>query len=149
MTEGTPAGELHAFPGRYFDAWHGDDQAGFDAILAPSFTWIDPSLPGPLTSLEGAHDFFTRSKTSFPDLHFESVGDVLIDEGGRRVAATWRMTGKHQAEGLPPDVPATGNAIDVVGTDVFTLDGEGRATEIRACYDAMTLAAQLGLLGQG
>lgn len=147
MTDAGRREALSSFPSRYFAAWHGDDQGGFDSLLASSFRWIDPSLPEPLSSLDGAHDFFSRSKTSFPDLHFESLGDALVDEAGGRVAATWRMTGKHAAEGLPPDVPATGNRIDVIGTDVFTLDGEGRATEVRACYDAMTLAGQLGLLG--
>ena len=138
---------LAAFPGRYFAAWHGDDVGAFAGILASTFSWIDPSLPEPLVSLEGADDFYTRSRTSFPDLHFEPLGEVLVDGAGGRVAAMWRMTGTHQGEGLPPGVPATGKSIDVVGTDVFTVDAEGRATEIRACYDAMTLGGQLGLLG--
>lgn len=138
---------LVEFPSRYFEAWHGDDAGTFDALLASSFTWIDPSLPEPLRSVDGVHDFFTNSKTSFPDLHFESLGAALIDDGGNRVAATWRMTGTYGAEALPPGVSATDKSIDVVGTDVFTLDADGRATEIRACYDAMTMAGQLGLLG--
>jgi steroid delta-isomerase-like uncharacterized protein len=138
---------LEGFPARYFDAWHGDDAHGFDPLLGPSFAWLDPSLPEPLTTADAARDFFTRSKTSFPDLHFESLGAVMTDEKGRRVAATWRMTGTHSAEALPPQVPATNRSIDVIGTDVFTLDPDGRAVEIRACYDAMTMAGQLGLLG--
>jgi steroid delta-isomerase-like uncharacterized protein len=138
---------LVEFPARYFDTWHGDDAKAFEALLASSFTWIDPSLPAPLATLERVHDFFTQSKTSFPDLRFESLGAVLVDEDGRRVAATWRMTGTHTAEGLPAGVPATNKGIDVIGTDVFTLDAEGRASEIRACYDAVTMAGQLGLLG--
>ena len=138
---------LTDFPDRYFDAWHGDDAGAFDGLLAASFTWVDPSLPEALSHLDGAHDFFTGSKTSFPDLHFESLGAVLIDESGRRVAVTWRMTGTHTAEALPPGVRATGKSIDVSGTEGFTLDADGRATEIRACYDAMTMAGQLGLLG--
>lgn len=138
---------LSAFPASYFAAWHGDDKGAFDDLLAPTFAWIDPSLPEPVTALDGAYDFFVRSKTSFPDLRFETIGDVLIDAENHRVAATWRMTGTHTAEALPAGVPPTGRAIEVVGTDVFTLDAEGRATEIRACYDTMTMAAQLGLLG--
>jgi predicted ester cyclase len=138
---------LRGYPARYFAAWHGGDAGAFDELLAPSFTWSDPSLPAALTDAGGVHSFFDASTTSFPDLHFEVLGEVLVDVEGGRVAALWRMTGTHQAEALPPQVAATGNSIDVIGADVFTLASDGRATEIRACYDAMTMAGQLGLLG--
>jgi hypothetical protein len=49
-----------------------------------------------------------------------------------------------------PSLPA-GKAFDVLGTDVFTADGEGQATTIRVTairgyYDGATPARQLGLV---
>jgi len=54
------------------------------------------------------------------------------------------MTGSHQGE-FPPGVPGSGKAFDLLGTDVFTVDAEGRATEIRAYYDSVGLLRQIGL----
>lgn len=41
--------------------------------------------------------------------------------------------------------PPTSKPFDITGTDVWTVDGEGRATSIRAYYDTATLVRQLGL----
>ena len=135
------------YPARYFAAWNGRDVRAAGGLLADGFAWRDPSLPAPLGALDEAERFFELSWRSFPDLTFELLGEPLVDPAGTRVAQEWRMTGTHQGEGVPAGVPGTGRPIDVTGTDVFTVDEEGRATEIRACYDAMGLAAQLGLVG--
>jgi steroid delta-isomerase-like uncharacterized protein len=136
---------LARYPLRYFAAWNGRELADVEELLAAEFSWIDPSLPAELTHLDGAHGFFAASWAAFPDLHFTAVGEPLVDEPGGRVGAEWRMTGTHTGAEFPPGVPATGKAFDVLGTDVFTVDADGRATAIRAYYDAATLARQLGL----
>jgi steroid delta-isomerase-like uncharacterized protein len=140
-----PVTALASYPGRYFAAWNGRDTAVIEAILAEDFSWIDPSLPEELTTFDGARAFFESSWQGFPDLAFEAIGDPLVDEGAGRVAQEWRMTGTHTGDGFPPGVPATGNALDVFGTDVFTVDASGLAMSVRAYYDAATLARQLGL----
>jgi steroid delta-isomerase-like uncharacterized protein len=136
---------LTQYPARYFAAWNGHRLDGVDGLLAPVFSWTDPSLPTELTELAGAHGFFQSSWAAFPDIHFEAIGEPLLDEAANRVAAEWRMTGTHTGGEFPPGAPASGKAFDVLGTDVFTVDGEGRAAAIRAYYDAATLARQLGL----
>jgi steroid delta-isomerase-like uncharacterized protein len=146
VTELQTPSAVAAFPARYFDAWNGREAGAASTLLADRFAWRDPSLPAPLSALEDAERFFELSWRSFPDLTFELLGEPLVDEAGGRVAQEWRMTGTHQGEGVPAGVLGTGRPIDVTGTDVFTLDETGRATEIRACYDAMGLAAQLGLV---
>jgi steroid delta-isomerase-like uncharacterized protein len=143
----TQAPELLAsYPERYFGAWNARDLAVVETILAPSFSWIDPSLPGELRDYEGARGFFAASWQGFPDIAFEAIGDVLVDDAGSRVAAEWRMTGTHTGEGFPPGVPPTGRAFDLTGTDVFTIGDDGRATAVRAYYDSISLARQLGLV---
>jgi len=136
---------LARYPSRYFAVWNGRELADVDELLAAEFSWIDPSLPAELTQLAGAHGFFEASWAAFPDLRFTAIGEPLVDEPAGRVAAEWRMTGTHTGAEFPPGAPATGRAFDVLGTDVFTVDADGRATAIRAYYDAATLARQLGL----
>lgn len=136
---------LALYPSRYFAAWNGHQLDGTDGLLAPRLRWTDPSLPAELTDLEGAHGFFQMSWAAFPDIRFTALGEPLLDEANRRVAAEWRMTGTHTGAEFPPGAPASGKAFDVLGTDVFTVDDEGRASVIRAYYDAATLARQLGL----
>jgi steroid delta-isomerase-like uncharacterized protein len=136
---------LSSYPARYFAAWNGHDIEGVAGLLASTFSWIDPSLPAELTDQEGAHGFFQSSWLAFPDIQFEAIGEPLVDEAAGRVAHEWRMTGTHTGDGFPPGVPATGKSFDLCGTDVFTVDDQGRATSIRAYYDAATLARQLGL----
>lgn len=143
MTTTTTA--ISTYADRYFAAWNGRDIAVVESILAPRFSWTDPSLPAELTEYDSARGFFQASWQGFPDIAFEAIGAPLVDEAAGRVAQEWRMTGTHTGEGFPPGVPPTGNAFDLTGTDVFTVGEDGRATAIRAYYDAGTLVRQLGL----
>ncbi|SBW22755.1 hypothetical protein FDG2_3086 [Candidatus Protofrankia californiensis] len=136
---------LTTYPTRYFAAWNGRDLDVVAGLLASRFSWVDPSLPAEITDLEGAHGFFQAGWQGFPDLRFDLVGDPLVDEVTGRVAQEWRMIGTHTGEGFPPGVPPTGRAFDLPGTDVFTVDAEGRAIAIHAYWDVTTLARQLGL----
>jgi steroid delta-isomerase-like uncharacterized protein len=134
-----------SYPERCFSAWNQRDLAVVEKILAPSFSWIDPSLPAELTEYEGARGFFAASWQGFPDIAFEAISEPLVDLQGGRVACEWRMTGTHVGEGFPPGIPPTGKAFNLDGTDVFTVADDGRATAIRAYYDSATLLRQLGL----
>jgi steroid delta-isomerase-like uncharacterized protein len=145
MSETAPQ-SLMNFPARYFAGWNDKNLEKVDDLFASTLSWTDPSLPAEVTDLAGAHNFFTTSWAAFPDIHFEQTGEVLVDAENQRIAAEWRMTGTHSGGEFPPGVPASGQAFDVYGTDVFTVDEQGRATVIRAYYDAATLARQLGLV---
>lgn len=141
----TVAQHLATFPERYYAAWNGRDVSVLESIVAPSFSWIDPLLPAELSEYDGARMFFQGAWQGFPDIAFEAIGEPLVDESAGRVAGEWRMTGTHSGEGFPPGVPPTGKPFDIKGTDVWTVDGEGRATSVRAYYDTATLVRQLGL----
>lgn len=134
---------LATVPQRYFDAWNGRDESAIDGVLADRFAWIDPLLPAPLDSLEGAHGFMTGTWAGMSDLRFELVGGPAVDEASGRVAQEWRMLCTHDGEFN--GVPATNKTVDILGTDVFTADGDGRVTEIRAYYDSVSILRQLGL----
>ena len=137
---------LEAYPARYLAAWtQRDIDAALD-VVATELHWIDPSLPGPLTTREEARRFFVASGQGFPDMAFPPVGNPLIDAARGRVAHEWRMTGTHTGDGFPPGVPPTGKAFDVSGTDVWEVDQDGRAVSIHAYWDVATLMNQLGLV---
>lgn len=140
----TTTSALAGYPARYFGAWNGRDLDAVAPLLADTFRWTDPLLPEPLTGLEGAHAFFGGSWAGFPDIAFEMLGPPLVDEAAGTVAQEWRMTGTHQGE-FPAGVAATGKPFDITGTDVFEVDADGRATAVRAYYDALGLMRQLGL----
>ena len=137
---------LEAYPARYLAAWtQRDIDAALD-VVATELHWVDPSLPGPLTTREEARGFFVASWQGFPDMAFHPVGSPLIDAARGRVAHEWRMTGTHTGEGFPPGVPPSGKAFDVSGTDVWEVDQDGRAVSIHAYWDVATLMNQLGLV---
>lgn len=138
--------DLASYPARYFAAWSQRDLATALAVIAPAVDWQDPSLPAPIADHEGAGAFFTSAWAGFPDLEFIAVGTPLLDTVGGRVAQEWRMVGTHTGEGFPPGVPPTGRAFDVSGTDVWEIDGEGRAVSVHAYWNVTTLLTQLGLV---
>jgi len=134
---------IAAIPKQYFAAWNGRDATALDELLAPSFTWTDPLLPSPLDDLEGVHLFLSGSWEGMSDLRFELIGDPAVDDAGSRVAQEWRMLATHDGDfiGTPP----SGNVVDLLGTDVFTVGEDGRVVEIRAYYDSATVLRQLDL----
>lgn len=140
----TDSTTLAGVPKRYFDAWNGRDETAIDGVLADTFTWTDPLLPAPLDSAEGARAFLTGTWAGMSDVRFELVGDAAVDEAGGRVAQEWRMLCTHDGEFN--GIPATNKQVDILGTDVFSADAEGRVTEIRAYYDSATVLRQLGLV---
>jgi steroid delta-isomerase-like uncharacterized protein len=144
MAERSTLEKVADLPARYFAAWNGRDADAATALLADDFVWEAPSLPVPMSTLDDAIRFFERSWVSFPDLQFELLGAPML--GGGCVSQAWCATGTHQGEGMPAGVPGTGRPIEVRGIDVFTVDRDGRAARVHTFYDAMTLAAQLGLV---
>jgi steroid delta-isomerase-like uncharacterized protein len=137
---------LQDYPARYLAAWNQRDLATALAVVHPEVHWVDPLLPEPLTSREGAAAFFAGAWQGFPDLALHAVGDPLVDEKAGRVAAQWRMTGTHTGE-FPPGAPISGNTFEVFGTDVWDVDTEGLATSVHAYYDSLTLLRAIGLAG--
>jgi steroid delta-isomerase-like uncharacterized protein len=144
MAEPSTLERVTDLPARYFAAWNSRDAAAATALLADDFEWEAPWLPVPMSAPDDAIMFFERSWVSFPDLHFELLGAPML--GGGCVSQAWCVTGTHQGEGMPAGVPGTGRPIELTGIDVFTVDRDGRAARVRTFYDAMTLAAQLGLV---
>jgi steroid delta-isomerase-like uncharacterized protein len=135
---------LEEYPQRYLAAWNQRDLATALEVIHPEVHWVDPLLPEPVTDHAGAAAFFTGGWQGFPDLTFEAIGRPLVDAGNRRVACAWRMSGTHTGE-FPPGAPISGNAFEVLGTDVWEVGADGRATSVHAFYDSIVLLRAIGL----
>lgn len=135
---------LEAYPERYLAAWNQRDIPTALAVIHPNVHWEDPLLPTPLVDHDGAAGFFSGSWQGFPDLRFEAVGNPLIDVAAGRVASAWRMTGTHTGE-FPEGAPITGNRFEVLGTDIWEVDAQGRAKSVHAFYDSLVLLRAIGL----
>jgi steroid delta-isomerase-like uncharacterized protein len=135
---------LTAYPARYCAAWSQDDLAVFLDVVSPEVRWEDPLLPAPFTGHEGATGFFQGARQGFPDMHFELVGEPLVDVANNRVSAEWVMTGTHKGE-FPPGVPGSGKSFSVPGSDTWEVGEDGRAVSVHAHYDTLTLLKAIGL----
>lgn len=144
MSSTAPADVLETYPQRYFDAWNQRDVGTALQVVHPKVHWTDPLAPAPMTDHDAVAAFFGGAWQGFPDIHFEALGHPLVDAAAGRVACTWRMTGTHTGE-FPPGAPVSGNPFEVVGTDVWEVDPDGRAITVAAFYDSLTLLRAIGL----
>jgi steroid delta-isomerase-like uncharacterized protein len=138
------ASVLTEYPSRYCAAWSQRDIAVALAVVHPDVHWVDPLLPAPFDGHEGATAFLQGAWQGFPDVALEVIGDPLVDEANRRVSAEWRMTGTHTGD-FPPGAPISGDAFEVVGSDTWEVDADGRALSVHAYYDTLTLLRAIGL----
>jgi steroid delta-isomerase-like uncharacterized protein len=101
-------------------------------------TW---PVVGRLEGRKAVQDQFAQFFAAMPDFHV-TVERMAAD--GEAVFAHWRLTGT--LTGAPfMGIDATGRAIDLRGTDCFTVRG-GEVVAGFAAYDGLTFAVQAGIL---
>jgi steroid delta-isomerase-like uncharacterized protein len=111
-------------------------------LYAPDLVMTEPA-----GTVQGIDPFLEHSKgfvTGLPDSRMEVTA---IIESGNRVVIEGVYSGTHTGPlGTPQgEVPPTGRILMLPLCDVIEV-AAGRITQIRAYYDQMTFAAQLGLL---
>jgi steroid delta-isomerase-like uncharacterized protein len=111
-------------------------------LYAPDLVMIEPA--GMTHGIEPYLDTARGFVTALPDSRMEVTA---IIESGDRVVVEGTYSGTHTGPlGTPQgEVPPTGRTLKLPLCDVFEV-AAGRITRIRAYYDQMTIAAQLGLL---
>ena len=135
MSEARELAEKHvsAFNER---AWSGAHE-----LYAPDLVMIEPS-----GTTHGIEPYLQTAKgfiTAMPDSRMDVTA---IIESGDRVVVEGTYSGTHTGPlGTPRgEVPPTGRKLNLPLCDVIEV-AAGRITRIRAYYDQMTFAAQLGL----
>jgi steroid delta-isomerase-like uncharacterized protein len=130
--------ENKALVRRFYAAVDAGETSVVEALFSPEWENVDPSLP-PMRGLDGARALVTLFTKSFPD--FTSRIELMAGEDDR-VAVRALHTGTHQGEFL--GIPATGKAVTVSATGIFTLMN-GKLIENRVVFDAYGLLQQLGV----
>lgn len=125
---------------RYLEGWNEHDPQRVVDQFAPSGTYVDANLDGPVRGDELAA-YVTEVTTAFPDLHLEQRRLIRAETDGLLVEE-WTMHGTHHGplDGLPP----TGETLALEGMSVVEIAEEG-ITSIRGYFDQQSFAEQLGL----
>jgi steroid delta-isomerase-like uncharacterized protein len=113
--------------------------AAIDEFIAPTFVMraVSPEFPE-LKGREGFKEFFTATRTGFPDSQW-TVEDMVAE--GDKVAAHWTFRGTHRGDyiGIAP----TGKHVVVTVTTFYRI-ADGKIEEIWGDADALGLMQQLG-----
>ena len=123
----------------YLQGWNDHDGAAVTRLFAPNGTYVDPTLPGPLSG-EAIAEYVADLVAAFPDLAF-AVEKISVD--GDRVTVQWRMRGTNTGP-FPGAPQPTGGTCDLRGVDVITVGTDG-ITSVVGYFDQKTFIEQLGL----
>lgn len=124
---------------RFYAAVDAGDTAAVEALFAPEWQNVDPSLP-PMRGLDGARALVGMFTTGFPD--FTSKIELVAAED-ERVAVRASHTGTHR--GAFMGIPPTGRQVTVTATGIFCCQ-DGKLVENRVVFDAFGLLQQLGVI---
>ena len=83
---------------------------------------------------------FHQFTAAFPDIHVE-INEMVAEAD--KVVARWTITGTHR--GAWRGIPATGNAIEWYGTDLYTISN-GRIAALDRAADNFAWLRQLGAI---
>lgn len=125
----------------FYTALNSGDLGIIDSHFADNFVDHE-ELPGLPQTKEGVRQFFTMTRTAFPDFnmkieHIVAEGDMIVVHG--------TMHGIHQGEFM--GIPATGKQIAVPFFDMIRIAG-GKAVEHWGLTDTARMMQQLGVSQQ-
>lgn len=111
-------------------------------IYAPDIVMIEPV--GATHGIDGYLGTAKGFVTAFPDSRFDVTAVIA---SGNSVVMEGVYSGTHTGPLTTPqgEVAPTGRTLELTLCDVFDIEA-GRIQRVRAYYDQMALAAQLGLL---
>ncbi len=138
---GRPPGEVYA------DAiaqYNSGDADGFADAHAEGAVLVTPG--GTARGRAAVRAYWQRQRTAFPDLRL--TVDHLVEQGDL-VASEWTWTGTNTGPLTLRDgrrVPPTGRPVQLRGMELAQIRG-GQIAAYRIYWDGMSLARQLGLLG--
>jgi steroid delta-isomerase-like uncharacterized protein len=122
-------------------AWSGRDPAAFEAVCAEDFAYEDPLTPEALQGVPALVAHARALWTAFPDARVNATGERLTD--GRYACAPCKLLGTHR--GPIGGVTPTGRFV-VVHAVVYAELRDGRLLRVRAFFDALGVATDLGLM---
>lgn len=159
IERGIPAAGLLEFAHTWFDAWAEQDIKKIDYCLAEECSYIDSSTFQ--VNKEGRQFTIENCQASFdvfPDFAFypqdgtiRSLPYLDYFDGEMRITIPWRGIGRMVGETIIPGVGAklrgTGNCLNFIGIDRYTLNPDFKISHIDTDWDMLYGGAQL--LGMG
>ena len=120
----------------------------YNATSAQTGDLLDVPSGQKMSGATGLQQYWQSWIGAFPDGKLEILKNVGAEDG--TVVTEFRARGTNSGPMTMggQQMPATGKPVDVVFCQVATVK-DGKVTEVRLYYDAMTFASQLGLLPQG
>jgi len=159
IERGLPAQGLNDFAHTWFDAWAEQDIKKIDYCIAEECSYIDSSTFQ--VNKEGRQFTLDNCQASFevfPDFAFypqdgtvRSLPYADYFEGQWRITIPWRgigrMSGETTIPGLDVRLRGTGQCLNFIGVDRYTLTDDFKITHIDTDWDMLYGAAQLVGLG--
>lgn len=130
---------IQALVETYLYSWNEHDVDAIIALFSEDGQYTDPNCADGLSGVALA-GYINGLYSVFPDLHFETIRLLSVDEN--TMIAEWVMRGTNSGslKGLPP----TGQAIALDGIDVFDVE-DGRIKSVKGYFNGGTMMEQLGL----
>jgi steroid delta-isomerase-like uncharacterized protein len=128
----------------FVDAWNTQDAQAVAACFTPDGVRHQFALPeARLAGREAIAQGVGAIIQAVPDARLDVRSQSKGDDG--RITVEWTFRGTH--DGDFPGMPASGNAFDLPGVSIYTLDGDGAIVEELVYWDMATLMAAAGVLG--
>jgi steroid delta-isomerase-like uncharacterized protein len=128
---------------RFVESWNAHNAGAVVSLCAEDVTLDDPALPETLHGRDGIRRFAEATFTAFPDFRIEGVDEPYLASDGPRAVARWRMTGTMDGPWEFMGMPATGNAMDIRGVDIWEFQDD-LLHRYELLYDGLQMAQQLG-----
>ena len=122
------------------DGFSTGDPALADEIIDPGFTYHHPGFPEMPTGPEGYRQTVALYRGACPDLTI-TLEDMVAE--GDKVVARWTASGTNTGEMM--GMPATGNAFEATGMNLFHMNGD-KVAEAWTNFDDLGFMQQLGLV---
>ena len=141
VAQATTPEENDALVIRYFeDIMNQGKIEVIEEILDPTFAFIIPTQPDPISGHKNFRNFVLYLRNAFPDIKF-TVLRQFVD--GNKVASRWKITGTHKGEFLGAE--ATDNKIEDFGFDIFTIRN-GKIVSVHVNENDFGLMVQIGII---
>lgn len=122
------------------EIWNNGNYDNLEEFVAKDFV-IHSSNPAEVVrGVQGAKQFFTELRKSFPDIHF-TVDHQVAEED--RVVTQWTARGTHKGD--YKGIPGSGKKVVIKSIDVDRI-ANGKVVECWSSVDELGLLQQLGAI---